>query len=230
MSESSPKDLSPIVGHVAPYVAYVGIGTIASSEWLGLDAKTGYVLKGIAATILLWCYRTQFPKISTRGWGLGVQAGLLGVGLWIGLERLQTLLPAIQQLTGWLIGGSRAGFNPTEGASFLDRLFLIVRLAELVVVVPLAEELFWRSFLARYLIAEDFRNVPEGRFTTSSFVLVTLGFATVHPELLAAIGWGALANLVYMKTKNIWACICMHAVTNGGLAIYIMATGSWYLW
>ena len=40
-----------------------------------------------------------------------------------------------------------------------------MRMLGLVVLVPLIEELFWRSFLIRWLIDPDFHQVPIGRVT-----------------------------------------------------------------
>jgi len=34
-----------------------------------------------------------------------------------------------------------------------------------VIVVPAMEELFWRAFLIRWLVKEDFKSVPVGTFT-----------------------------------------------------------------
>ena len=39
----------------------------------------------------------------------------------------------------------------------------------LVIVVPLLEEIFWRGFLLRYLIHQDFMRVPFGTFRWGSF-------------------------------------------------------------
>ena len=48
--------------------------------------------------------------------------------------------------------------------------------------------------------------------------------------MLAAIAWGAMINLLYQRTANVWACVVMHAVTNMLLGIYILTTGHWQLW
>ena len=40
--------------------------------------------------------------------------------------------------------------------------FIAVRMLGLVVLVPLIEELFWRSFLIRWLIDPEFQKVPIG--------------------------------------------------------------------
>ena len=47
--------------------------------------------------------------------------------------------------------------------------FLAVRMLGLVLIVPLFEELFWRSFVVRWIIdPDDFRKVPIGRVTLAA--------------------------------------------------------------
>ena len=56
--------------------------------------------------------------------------------------------------------GRPQGFNPTllsgTGVQFVMTAF---RVAGAVLVVPLMEELFWRSFLIRYIVDHDFEKV-----------------------------------------------------------------------
>ena len=59
---------------------------------------------------------------------------------------------------------------------------------------------------------------------------MTALFTLVHPELLAALVWGAAINLLLYRTRNLWACVAMHATTNALLGVYILATNSWELW
>ena len=131
-----------------------------------------------------------------------------------------------------MIQGSRVGYNPfSEGAPSTTQIaFVIVRLLELTIIVPLIEEVFWRGFLSRYLIAEDFERVEQGTFTVFSFFVVSFLFASAHTEILAAIAWCVMINVLYARTKNVWACVLMHAVTNGLLGVYILATKEWHLW
>ncbi len=44
-----------------------------------------------------------------------------------------------------------------------------LRFLRLVVIVPLVEEIFWRGFLLRWLIRDDFTQVPFGTFPWISF-------------------------------------------------------------
>ena len=222
----------PIVAYAAPFMLYVLPTMVESTGWSGLSYEFVCTLKGVLAAIALWTFRLRYPAFSMQGFWLAVTAGVLGCVAWVALERLQSAVPVIEQWMSSLIGGKRIGFDPfSDGGPSPGQLaFVIVRLSELVIIVPLAEELFWRGFLSRYLIADDFEKVPEGTFTRFSFAIVTLAFVSVHPEILAAFIWGIVINLLYRRTANLWACIVMHSVTNGLLGAYILAARSWHLW
>jgi CAAX prenyl protease-like protein len=107
-----------------------------------------------------------------------------------------------------------------------------VRLLRLIVVVPLVEEIFWRGFLLRYFINEDFTKVPIGAFSWLSFGVVTAGFCLEHsrPDWPAAILTGALFNLVAYRTRSLSSCVLVHAVTNALLGAYVMHTRQWGFW
>jgi hypothetical protein len=48
------------------------------------------------------------------------------------------------------------------------------RASEAVLVIPLMEELFWRSFSIRYIIERDLERVPLGLFPWPSFLLTVV--------------------------------------------------------
>jgi hypothetical protein len=102
----------------------------------------------------------------------------------------------------------------------------------MVIIVPLVEEIFWRGWLLRYLVHDDFRTVPFGTFTWKSFLISSGAFCLEHQfaDWPAAILTGALYNLVAYRTRSLAACVVAHAVTNAGLAIYILQTRQWGFW
>lgn len=106
------------------------------------------------------------------------------------------------------------------------------RFLRLVVIVPLVEEIFWRGFLLRYLIDEDFTKVPFGAFSWLSFGVVTAGFCIEHslPDYPAAVLTGVLFNLVAYRTRSLSSCVLVHAVTNLLLGVYVLRTGQWGFW
>ncbi len=130
--------------------------------------------------------------------------------------------------------GRWSGFNPDlfaeSPALYWSTLFF--RFARLVVVVPLVEEIFWRGFLLRYLVREDFTAVPFGTFSWFSFVAVTLAFGFTHSpgDWVAALLCGMIYNGVAYWTKSLSSCVLVHAVTNLLLGIWIMRTGQWGFW
>ena len=220
-----------IIAYVAPLACYMIPTMFEASNVFGLSYEAVCTAKGVLAACVFVAYFRHYPAFSSKGFLLAVVAGFLGLFVWIGLDRLQAIVPGLQKVVQ-MIQGSRAGYNPfSEGAPSTQQIgFVIVRMLELIIVVPLIEEIFWRGFLSRFLIAEDFEKVQQGTFTRFSFIAVAVLFASAHAEILAAIAWGLLINWLYLKTRNVWACVLMHAVTNGLLGAYILTMRQWHLW
>jgi len=152
-----------------------------------------------------------------------------------------TLFIAVTVLCIWILPreafhypARMVGFDPTV---FRDRpsiyyATIAMRFIRLAVVVPFLEEIFWRGFLLRYLIREDFESVPIGAFTWLSFLVVTAGFCLEHSpvDYPAALIAGALFNGVAYRTRSLSSCVLAHAVTNLLLGLYIMQSGQWGFW
>ncbi len=128
----------------------------------------------------------------------------------------------------------RDGFNPDKlvAEPTLYWATLSARFLRLVIVAPLVEEIFWRAFLLRYLIAEKFERVPCGAFSWFSFGVVTIAFTLSHStaDWPAALVTGALYNLVAYRTKSLMSCVLTHALTNLALGLWIVATRQWGFW
>ena len=143
-------------------------------------------------------------------------------------------LAALQREAGWAtLLGERSAFDPFEAfgpGSAAAWGFLALRLAGLVVVVSIVEELFLRGFVMRYVVNEAFWTVPFGLIVPSAAVACAAYAAITHPaEAVAAVGWFAVMSGVAAATRRPIDCILAHAATNLALGAYVVQSGNWWL-
>jgi CAAX prenyl protease-like protein len=232
MSNHAPAaEPTPAYAYILPFASYLVFTQIATWSrelypWLYATAVV------ISAGVTVACVR-RWPPV-TPHWNVwaGILVGIVGIVLWIVLFHLDGERYLREVLPGWLAPQARLGFNPNvEIADTFGRwTFVAVRLVGLAVVVPVVEELFWRGFLARWLLGADWQRQPFGRFTIASFLIVTGLFTATHAEWLAAAVYCALLNLLLRYTGDLWNCIVAHAVSNLLLGMYVLHTETWTLW
>ena len=130
----------------------------------------------------------------------------------------------------WATQGQPGGYNPLLAGDRMEKVLVAVRLLGAVIVVPVMEELFWRSFLLRYLISPRFQTVPLGTFTVFSFLATIVLFGLEHHLWLAGMMAGAAYTFLLYATRRLWPSIIAHAVTNLALGIHVLLTQEWYWW
>lgn len=151
-------------------------------------------------------------------WLLAVGSGLAVFLVWINFD------------DAWAIIGPTGTFNPTGLDGGIDLTLAGLRLAELALVVPVMEELFWRSFLLRWLDAQEFSAADPRRASPRAFALTAALFASEHSLWFAGLIAGLVYNWLYIRTGNLWVPIASHAITNGALGIWVVGTRSWHPW
>jgi uncharacterized protein len=225
--EATPSALA----YVAPMIVFLVL-TAAESYLPQLDGKPhplwypiAYAIKIGVVIVVAWLCRSTWrdlrPRPTTSTLALAVLLGGAVTLLWVGLDGHYPEIPLL---------GTRVGFNPNK-MPIGDKLgFLAVRLLGLVAVVPLIEELFWRSFLLRWVIDPHFARVPIGRVTPAAAAVTSALFALAHPEWLPALLTGLLWAWLLWRTKSLSACVLSHAVANLALGIYVLSTGDWKFW
>jgi hypothetical protein len=223
-----PNDLSDPIRAAVPYalpiVLFLGL-TYAESLVPGYY-PVAYATKIVMVTGVLMYYSRVWRKEirwDAQVLPLAIIVGLVTLAEWILIDKLIPY-PAL---------GSRTGFDPTTAISYptLRWLFIGVRFFGLALIVPVMEEVFWRSFLLRFITdQEKWQGLPVGTFSMIAFIAVAVLFALAHPEWLVALICALLyAGLLY-RTKSLFACIVAHAVTNFGLGIYVLTTRDWKYW
>lgn len=192
---------------------------------LGLDARWIYGVQTlVVAGLMAWYWRgygelvrQNLPDASETAWAVIV--GLIVFVIWIQLD------------APWMhLGGAAASFVPLDAAGQPIWPLIALRLIGAALVVPLMEELFWRSFLMRWIQNPVFERVDPQQVGVRAIVLSTFVFTLAHTLWLAAIVAGLAYAWLYRKTGKLWVAVIAHAVTNGMLGVWVIATGRWEFW
>lgn len=105
----------------------------------------------------------------------------------------------------------------------------IAKLVGSAFIIAPAEELFFRSFLYRRLIARDFVSVPLSTFDLSAFLWMVLLFTLEHNRPIAAAVTGVLYGLLAIRF-GISSAIVAHVTTNLVLALHVICNKAWQFW
>jgi CAAX prenyl protease-like protein len=207
----------------AAYLAFIVIGDVLERLGVPQDAlRWLYPVKIALVALLLALFWRQYKELSRFHLAplqllFALATGVLVLVLWISLD------------AGWMVIGSPSGFDPRVDGR-IDWVLVAIRIAGAALVVPVMEELFWRSFLMRWVDAADFESVAPSQLSIKSFLITVVLFGVEHNLWLAGIVAGAAYSLLYMRHRNLWSPILAHAVTNGLLGVWVVRTGSWSYW
>jgi CAAX prenyl protease-like protein len=211
---------------ILPFLAYVFFIFAADMLGrLGYDAhelRWLYPVKIAAVALLLALFWKQYEELRSTGPSpkfalIAIAAGIAVFALWISLN------------AGWMIIGSPDGYDPRVDGR-IDWPLALVRIAGAALVVPVMEELFWRSFLMRWIVASEFRSVDPSQAGLKSFVITMFLFGFEHNLWLAGMVAGAVYGWLYTRHRTLWSPIVAHAVTNGLLGLWVVSTGNWSYW
>jgi hypothetical protein len=214
-----------ILARAAPFAFYIIIMMISGlMQDAGMDVRWMYALRAGGTALLLIYLHSHYAELS---WSnrptfkqsfFAVLAGLAVFLLWISLNQ------------DWMIVGSTSGYDPRTSNGALDIHMVAMRLAGAALVVPVMEELFWRSFIMRWLDHADFQILAPARVTFKALLISSVVFAIEHTFWLAGLFAGLIYGVLYIRTQNLWATVIAHAVTNGILGIWVVSNGQWRYW
>ena len=105
----------------------------------------------------------------------------------------------------------------------------IAKLVGSAFIIAPAEELFFRSFLYRKLIAQDFTAISLSKFDLSAFLWVIFLFTLEHDRPIAAAITGAAYGLLVIRF-GISSAIIAHVTTNFVLALHVIFNNAWQFW
>ena len=175
-----------------------------------------YGLKVFAVGAALWAFRDVYKPLAREVSWFSVAVGLAIGALWIATEPDRGAETA---LGAWIAG------LPLGVAV----LWLTVRALGSVVFVPVAEELAFRGFLARWLVSTRFESVGFDRFRLMAFVGSSLAFGLLHERWLAATLAGAAYALLMYRSNRLSDPIAAHAASNLAIVAWAIAWQEWSL-
>ena len=192
---------------------------------IAMDTRWLYGASVIGVGALLHFYWKDYGELARQNWptlretGLSVVVGVVVFALWIQLDA-----PWMQ------LSEPTAGFLPIDLQGQRIWPLIVLRFIGAALIVPVMEELFWRSFLMRWIEQPQFETVDPQRVGLKAIVLSTFVFMLAHTLWLAAIVAGLAYAWLYRRTGKLWTAVVAHAVTNALLGIWVVKTGQWQFW
>ena len=214
---------------VVPFVCFMLLlglrGLVPADGAWGIDARWIYGLTVLIVGGMLLAWRGDYAELARQSWPDGRElllagvVGLLVFVLWIKLD------------APWMtLGQATAAFVPLDAVGAIDWPLVLVRWCGATLLVPVMEELFWRSFLMRWIRSPQFETVAPRQVGFKALLLSTFLFVLAHPLWLAAAVAGLAYALLYMRTGRLWVPVLAHAVTNGALGVWVVAARQWQFW
>ena len=214
---------------VIPFAAFMALlalrGALPADGAALIDARWVYGLTVAVVGALLALWWRDYGELAAQVWPsarealLAVAVGLVVFALWISLD------------APWMrVGEPAAGFVPLDAQGQPMWPLIAVRWVGAALLVPVMEELFWRSFLMRWLEHGTFEAVVPQSVSLRAIVLSTFVFTLAHTLWLGAVVAGLAYAWLYRRTGKLWVPVIAHAVTNGVLGVWVVTTGNWAFW
>lgn len=223
----------PALSRVLPFLTYIAFLMLLpalNAAWeiifptVSFDGRMVYPLKvGCVALLLVffWRHYAELPKFNLEFheifWSIAVGAGVFVA--WINLDQECMLI------------GQADGYDPRAQSGDINWFLALPRLMGAALVVPIMEELFWRSFLMRWIERQKFLGVSPSLIGLRALLISSVLFGLGHTLWLAGVVAGlAFGALYILMGKSLWAPVLAHATTNGLLGLWVLQTGRWDFW
>ncbi len=227
----------PEIPRVLPFVVFLGIGAMAGKAFAGSEYWM-YAVKTFAAGALLWLWRKRIPEMR---WAFSVEGVVVGVAiaaLWLGLTGVIPSLGRTWDLIREATGGPAAptpktveAWNPLnhfQGQPLLGWAFVMIRVLGRSLVVPALEEVFYRSFMYRYIVKPEFESVAHGTFHLVAFLVTSAFFGLSHTDhWVQGVICGMAYQWLVLRKGRLGDAMLAHAITNLIISGYVIVTGRW---
>lgn len=221
---------SPIFVRVLPFAIYIFflmLSDMMAKLSVDIFGQTHwwYAIRITAVVIFLALYWPQYSELNNthkRHAGDYYLSALTGIAIF---------LFWIMPYPSWAMRHDDMGFDPTSiNNDGLSLMLVMLRLTGAALVVPVMEELFWRSFLMRWLQNQQFLQVNPSKVGAFAFFSTAVLFAVEHHLWFAGLLAGLAYGWLYKRYGNLWMPVVAHMVTNGMLGVWVLSTENWQYW
>lgn len=217
----------PSLPWIAPFAVFMILLAIGPS--LPIPQPWESILRvGVLVAVMLTISRDVVLSLRVRHMLPSVLLGLAVCAMWVAPDQI---FPGWRE--HWLFQNSITGTVKTTIApsELADPLVVILRVVRAALLVPILEELFWRGWLPRWIVNNDWQKVPLGTFNGMAFVATAVLFASEHgPFWEVGLLCGFIYNWYMWKTKSLGDLVLVHAVTNAALSGFVMVTKQYAYW
>ena len=239
--EIDKENSQAIWAHIVPFLAW-----LLMMVWFGDPCGMRYLYQTLGGILLLFAFRPWrwYTKPKLRNLPLAFAVGVLVFVLWIGFESttFKNIFPGFSTFYeryfvdlmhfGNLRDPLEVGEN---GLHHYDPrttgwMLFWIHMVGTTIVIGAIEEFMFRGFLYRWMQGSPFFSKDIGKMDWKMCLLVSVLFALEHNEWLMGLVCGLLFTWLMVKTKDIWAAIFAHALTNGLLGWYAVQTGAYHFW
>ena len=220
------RETRNILAYAAPFATWIALQTVLPATALAYALRSLAALAAFIPFLRLGTPRPAGSRLPLQI-AVGVAAGAAVCALWIAPEAnafYRTWLC-------WPFGSPPpAADAPSPYAPDVCGWGLTTaKIVGSAFVIAPAEELFFRSFLYRWLQRRDFLSVPLSRFDLQAFLWTVLLFTLEHDRPVVAAACGAAYGLLAIRL-GIASAVAAHVTTNLLLAIYVVLRGEWAFW
>lgn len=212
---------SPLLIRILPFLVFLGL-TVLQGRFTPAWAYWFYAAKTAVGIWFIWIMR---PFVTEMRWSLSWEAIAVGIAVcavWVGLDPFYPHMKDVDKV-----------WNPFDqfGAhSAVAWSMVAIRILGSTFIVPPLEEVFYRSFVYRYIASPNFLSVPLDRFLPVPFIATAVVFGVAHYQWLAGIFCGAAFQWLVLRRNHLGDAMTAHAVTNFLLGIWVVWKGAWQFW
>ena len=206
-----PVSANPAAPWLAPFLVILTAGFVTGLFTSG-GSDRFYPIRIAVGAGALWYYRRDYQRFDWRPSIVAVAIGVLVFAFWLPLAHVMgDVQPA-----------------PVLSSRSWGTLWLTSRVIGSVLVIPMAEELAFRGYLARRLMSADFDLVPLRNLSLFSILVSSAAFAALHGRLVIPAFLAGLAYACAARFRGRFAdAVFAHASTNALLAAHAILSGSW---